>query len=166
MKGTSSFDRAYNLMYLLTGTESFSTKWNPYDISYTNIIVYDIPKELQLELFKEAELEENEVILELFFEQYYDTVQHKMKCVGNGAKIVNNFNLEERTIAEQILIVTIATKSKQKRFWLSDKWGFDKRCIKIVDLQTDWQLDVYNRRLQFFEYDESGNLQLNTIEYN
>ena len=134
-------------------------------IFYNNILLFDIPKALKTWVFKEEELEADETVENLLFEQFYDTIQQQMTVAARFPTYQNNFALAARKPLDLLFIETISQNLNYRRIWVADKWGFNKRVLTTIAIESQWYLDIYNMMIQVFSYNKEGELQISTIEY-
>ena len=165
------YERQYNLLYVLEQNEqaaenkgimrAISTSPKNFEISYRNILVYDIPKDLLMPIFKDGELKKDETVHLMLFERNIENGQ--LFCESNlNITPLNNFQIQ-RELNENLLIETrIGNKHK---LWTSDKWGFEKHIIAEFDKDSYWHLDAFNAVLHLFSQDSSGKLLIKNLEW-
>jgi hypothetical protein len=176
----TSFDRQFNLMYIPSyksieeeDDQNASGFWGKKSKSSTgksnlqmnNILIHDIPKDMEFWYFQENDLEEGEYVRAFMFEQYFDAVRGMMHLSGYGAyQQVNNFELSDRSVQNRLLVETYQPQNKVRRLWLGDKWGIDKIPLVELEKQTFWHYDVYNLMIRIFKENENS-LEIQTLDF-
>lgn len=178
--GPMYFERQYNLMYILSNPEDGEEKsggggfWSKKGSvgrksggnQYHNILLYDIPKDLQIWLFKPGELSEDEYVSNLVFELFYEKKHSNMVfSIHAGNCVVNNFDIEQRPVSDRLLIATYSEAKEETRLWLTDKWGFEKQVFATLKKGAFWQLDTYNSMVRIFEKKENGQFKVQNFDY-
>lgn len=166
------FDRQFNLMYIPTQDlskeeeDSGGSFWGKKSKSIgskssstsrvNNILIHDIPKDMEFSYFQEEDLEEEEYIRSFMFEQYYDYSRRGFQLSGYGAyEVANNFDLSERSPQNRLLVETYQPEPKIRRLWLGDKWGIDKFPFMELGEQEKWHYDVYNLSIRIIGQEDN-----------
>ena len=178
--GPMYFERQYNLVYIFsnpeddeksgTGGGGFWGKRSSVSKSaaaqYQNILIYDIPKELQLWFFSPGELAEDEFVSNLVFEQHYDDKYKNMAFSSHiGPVVVNNFDLMQRPVSDRIMVLTTSESKSQSKLWISDKWGFEKKVLASIAKESFWQIDAYNAVVRVMEKEKNGQFNIQSFDY-
>lgn len=152
------YERQYNLLYIfvypkvITQTGGLLSKKMSSKTDYnhiSNIVLWDIPKQIKTHLFAEGELE-GEQIRSITFEQKYDKEE---KCIlfNNNKGIWNNVEVFEREIRDKLLIETYHPEKEEHYLWILDKWGFEKQRVATISKGTKWHLDVWNSTIRIVQ---------------
>ncbi len=149
------FHRQYNLLYFLGRKPD-------------NILIYDIPKNMQLWLFKEGELYEGEIISNLIFENYYDERQKMLSYIAfDDSRVVSNYHIDKREPSENLILTTFYQEKLEERIWLIDPWGFEKRFLASISvgMNSSWQIDTFNQTIRVFDEAKNGEYFIQNFDY-
>lgn len=130
-----------------------------YDYSVvTNVLVYDIPKNIKTPFFLEGELETGCVVNSFIFETAYDEKMARMLMGASSYNIRNNCNIEEREPKNKVIVEVYNNHKSENQLWLADKWGLMKQCIARWSDSTgfSWHIDLFNSVIRLMHYDGSN----------
>jgi len=173
------YERQYNLLYLFESKQSKATAnsetrsfWGNFgSSSYSqsaehgadNLLVYDIPKDIKIWIFQEGELNKNEKLQQILFEQAVDETAKTVVFEGTALWSVLNNHGVERVVSDKLFVVT--GDGKKNRIWVSDKWGISKKMIAEFGVDAAWHIDVFNSAIRLFERDEKTGLSIRNFEW-
>jgi hypothetical protein len=174
------YEHQYNLLYIFEskqktsaaesekrsfwgnfGGESYSKSSSEHKVD--NLLIYDIPKDMQLWYFQDGELGKNESVQHILYEQDVNDTTGTAIFDGTAAWVVQNNREVERAVSDKLLVLT--ADAKKCRIWTSDKWGIDKKVIAEFDSDAAWHLDVFNGVIRVLERDEKTGLNIRNFEW-
>ena len=147
------YEYPYNLMYIPV----------PNQHQATNILIYDIPKNMEFSLFR-TPLEEGEQIQQILFEQTYQP-QTKTRLYNNMNLVQNNFDVLPRELKNFLLAETVKPSLNERYLWLGDKWGFTMRRVAKLRPNAQWHLDARNDAIRILTPTKEGSFHIEQLDW-
>lgn len=147
------YEYPYNLMYIPV----------PNKHQATNILIYDIPKNMQFNLFRQP-LEEGEQIQQILFEQEYQA-DTKTRLYNNMSLVQNNYDVLPRELKNFLLVETMKSSISERYLWLGDKWGFTMRRVAKLQPNAQWHLDARNDMIRILTPTKEGSFVIEQLDW-
>lgn len=175
--GTNTYmDLQYNLMYFIVAPfeeqknlkaniKASVSKLNPFGSAkpetegeeekpkppYNNIILWDIPKRVKVQLFSPEELEPEERLQSIFFEKRFDE-ENKVMTYSQPDRVINSLKTETFEPLNKMLITSYCPQRKQHCLWACSKWGDNKQRLAFFRDSTAWHFDALNQQIRIIEW--------------
>jgi len=117
---------------------------------FSNLFIWDINAKTKTPLFSN-EVATTEQIQKILFEKEYDDETQQF-LFNSETHLLNQQKLSYRKLKNKLLIETYHPESDKHHLWVSNKQGSDLSKIAIIDINTQWHLDVGNNMIRIIEY--------------